>query len=361
MNGRTTADRLTELEPDLDETTIARATAGISLAAHSANDPAIDLAERAARQALADADFDTESPIDLFIGSSKGAVMSLVAPRRSDDRSACLLEGPHGYLASRLRDRLPIVCRSVSAPVAACATSLVALERAHREVALGRCERALVVAVESALHPIFVRSYARLGALARTSPPGLHIARPLDARRAGFTLCECAAALVLEPDNQSGFTHRPWARILGASSATEPFDLVRSPDTFRSLSRIVGSVTADVESVALVQPHAPGTRDNDEHELAAISAALGERARDATIYASKGAIGHGLGASGLVNVVLSCVFGRIGRTPPMPWLEQPVESAFVLDSRSRPIGPGAHVCVSAGFGGHIAAVSLIPR
>ncbi len=361
LDGRTTADRLAELEPDLDAVSIARATAGVSLAAHSAIDPAIDLAERAARQALADAAIDPDSPIDLFIGSSKGAVMSLVAPRREDDRSACLLEGPHGFLASRLRDRLPIACGSVAAPVAACATSLVALERAYREVALGRCERALVVAVESALHPIFIRSYARLGALAPTSPPWLHVARPLDSRRDGFTLCECAAAVVLEAGDQTGAMRCSWARLVGAAAATEPFDLVRSPDAFRALTRVVGRVTAGVDQVALVQPHAPGTPDNDDNELAAIAAALGELARDATIYASKGAIGHGLGASGLVNVVLSCMFGRIGRTPPMPWLEEPVDSVLALDSRSRQIRPGAHVCVSAGFGGHVAAVSLIPR
>lgn len=377
--GRTTADRLAELPDDLDPTTLASATAGVALVAHARVDPALDLAERAGRQALSDAGIAPHSAeaarTDCVLASSKGAVMALVAPRQDQDRSACLIEGPHGFLASRLRHRLGL--GSVSAPVAACATSLVAMDRAAHAIADGRSRRTLVVAVEASLHPLFVRSYLRLGALAPTIPTAAHRALPLDRRRVGFTLCQCASALVLEHESPQDETKdpimmgagapacspralRPWARLIRTATGAEPHDLVRAAVRFGAVERAVRRVIDGLDHIALVQPHAPGTPDHDARELAALAAALGDRAHAAPLYASKGAIGHGLGAAGLVNVALSCLIGRIGRTPPMPWLTDPIESAFALGAEGCTIDAGAHVCVAAGFGGHVAAVSLEP-
>ena len=113
-----------------------------------------------------------------------------------------------------------------------------------------------------------------------------------------------------------------------------------------------------------MQPHAPGTLDNDERELNALARAIiNAGVIDTTapdVYASKGAIGHPLGAAGLVNVALGCCFMQAGRRPPMPWLERPVESAFDLDAESRELRSGAHIIAAAGFGGHVGVVRIDP-
>jgi len=358
LEGRRTADRLADLPDGLDATAVARATGAVSVAVHAAEDPALDLAERAARQALADAQLAPGSAdaarTPVWIASSKGAVLSLLDPR-SEGRAQAIAAGPVGLVAARVRDRLGL--GAASAPVAACATSLVALAGAVHAVRRGECARALVVAVESALHPVFVRSYERLGALAPATPAAAHVARPLDRGRAGFTLCEVSAAVVLE---RFGARRSPWARAGALATGAEPFDMVRPPDRYATLEQLARRLCAGADRIALVQPHAPGTADNDERELAALARALGDASAQTPAYASKGALGHGLGAAGLVNVVLSCLFMRCGRVPPMPWLCEPIGTPFSLSRVGGALAHGPHLVVAQGFGGHVAAVRLDP-
>lgn len=360
--GSTTADRLTGAPDEVDPTTLALMTGGVSAEIHVAGDPAIELALRAARQAMADAGVEPGSPqasaTGLYLASSKGAILTLIEPKLNDARAECLLLGPHGYLASSLQRRLSV--GGVWAPVAACATSLIAMGQAIDAVSTGRTPRALVVAVEAALHPMFVHANRNLGVLAPTSPARAHRALPLDRRRCGFTLNECAAAVMIERASDMAPQQNLWGKSLRVASATQPYDLVRAAERFTAVRRVVSAVLDNGAPVALLQPHATGTIDNDERELKALAAALGDRAASTPIYASKGAIGHGLGASGLVNVVLGCLIGRARSRPPMPWLDEPIDSAFTLTADEQPIEPGIHVCVCAGFGGHVGAMSFEP-
>ncbi|MEC9372629.1 MAG: beta-ketoacyl synthase N-terminal-like domain-containing protein, partial [Planctomycetota bacterium] len=361
LAGRTTADRLASLpEEAIDPTWIARATAGCAVAPVAAEDPAVEIGERAAREALDDAGLGAGEEIDLVLAASKGAIAALCDPKSAPalrERAAAI--GPHGALIDGLRRRLAgrTLVRDAAAPVAACATSIAALREARRRIEMGWSRRVVIVAVEAALLPQFVWSYKRLGVLAGLDPATAHVARPLDAGRDGFTLCECAAAVVIESEKslreRGGKSAR--ARLLGTALATQPDDMVRAAARFDSLERLTRAVAGERE-IALLHPHATGTKDNDERELAALAAALGdERAARTPVYASKGAIGHPLGAAGLVNVVMGCVFARAKKRPPMKWIERAVESAFPIERDAVGSGGGAQVVVAAGFGGHVGA------
>lgn len=366
LKGRRTSDRLAEVDPDSDATTVARATAGCSGAAFTHTDPALLLAEAAARQALDDASRRSTDPpherVRTILASSKGAVFQIASQRPGlAAYSSPAAISPHGWLACELRNRLGL--GDIDTPVAACATSLVAVHQARHELLAGRADRVLVVAVESALHPIFVRSYERLGVLAPLAPIALHECRPLDRGRRGFTLCECSAAIMLER-KQDPRPRDVWARVTDSAVGSEPFDLIRGSERLETLERMTKRL-AGGGPIALLQPHATGTPENDERELAALGRAFGGRS-PASVYASKGAIGHGMGAAGLVNVALSCLIGRCGQRPPMPWIDRPVAEDWPIgpdESRgqtgvSRGVPDGRHLIVCSGFGGHVAGVVL---
>ena len=127
----------------------------------------------------------------------------------------------------------------IACPVAACATSLVAIDSAVRALRAGRARSALIVAVESALTVPFVQGYRRLGVLAPCDPLGAHRCRPLNRERDGFTLCECAGAIVLTLDP----TERPHAIVHRTATGTEPDDLLRAPRDFTTLKRLSAQVT----------------------------------------------------------------------------------------------------------------------
>jgi len=373
LEGRRTADRLRDMPEGIDPVTLARATAGCAAGALPTDDPSIELADLAAREALGDAAWAErfgrgESGGEpgrgtlLVVGSSKGAMAPLFEAHDSDRKARCAAMGPVAFLEAGLRRRLAGVAsfEAAQAVASACASSLAALHLAWRAILDGRAERALVVSVEAALLPPFVHSYQRLGALAPTDPPSAHVARPLDRGREGFTLCEAASAVALERPASAATSPRRYALVAGAGIGSEAFDIVRAPETSVALRRLMAALAPPTsEPIGLLMPHATGTRDNDEREMCALAEAIGrDRAEATPAYASKGAIGHALGAAGLVNVAISCLLMRIGRRPPMAWLDDPIETPFVIDGAGGAIGEGEHVIVAAGFGGHVGGAAL---
>ena len=151
--------------------------------------------------------------------------------------------------------------------------------------------------------------------------------------------------------------------LVDTATATEPFDMVRSPDEMKALARLWRQVTED-RTIDVIHPHAPGTREHDPAELDALlrtSSPAGAHTPD--VYAVKGAIGHGLGASGLASLVVAAMTLASGRRPPMPWLSEPMNlpggGRLSVDPNARACSrSGTHAVLAAGFGGHLAATVL---
>jgi 3-oxoacyl-[acyl-carrier-protein] synthase II len=412
LEGRTICDRDAGLAQTVDPVQLARHVGTVSVARMGAGDPAVELAERAARQACQEAGVDPLG-LETIVASSKGAVTALesaILDRMADQapqrmplilaarqlqmgnrdtgfaaegmrcRDALVL-GPHGYLASMLMRRLGV--RVVATVVSACASGLTALDLARRMLVCRppsqQPSRILVVAAEASLLPLFIHSYRRLGVLAPLRP-GEYRALPLDEGRRGFVLTETSAAMLLERAQSVGHDR---IEIVDTATACDAHDMVRpSPtmDAIRHVSRrLLGRGPVDV-----LHPHAPGTIDHDELEMATHRALAGPAC---DVYACKGALGHGLGAAGLVAAVVACLCAMSGRRPPMPWLRRPIAAVRPEADRSdRPeraaepqaadrtprihppprthappqthIPQRTHAVFAGGFGGHAAGALL---
>jgi len=339
LAGRCLTDRCANLPESIDPVDLVRAVGCVSVTTHSPIDPAIDLAERAARQAIQEADVDPRG-LPTVVASSKGAVRDI----------ADVPAGPVAAVGRSLGERLGVgPTRHI---VAACASSLIGVHVARQWLGEPGVGRVLVVSSETALLPIFIHSYKRLGVLPPVTPESYR-AKPLDRGRGGFVLTEVGAAVVIERRGR-----RPMARLLDTAVACEANDLIRTPDNRHALVHVAGQLLR--EPVDLLHPHATGTVDNDASELQAYRQA-GASFRD--VYACKGALGHGLGTSGLTALVLAVLAGRTQQRPPMPWLTDPID----------PDGPGLgprsigvktminrQAVFAAGFGGHVAG-ALIGR
>ena len=341
-----------------------RGVGGVSAATHGARGPVVELAERAAREAIDESGLEAWG-LPLALGCSKGAV-GMAGPFASAIPEAVAM-GPHQFVASELQRRLSVEPRGCF--VAACASGLVGLEAAWRWIRSGRCRAAVVVSAEAALDDLHVASYRRLGVLAEPTPEGYR-QRPLDRRRAGFVLGAMGAAVVLRTVDPADRTDpagerssRP--RLEAVASASAAFDMVRTDPsmaaTRAAVRRAVGGRAVDV-----VHPHAPGTRDHDGAELRAIADELTgvsdplHAASPVSVYANKGAIGHGLGASGLASLVLAVLMRRTGKRPPMPWLTEPEPGlGLPIDAAAGDLSrDGRHLVLASGFGG-VAAAAVV--
>lgn len=286
----------------------------------------------------------------LVVGTSRGPVDSWL------ERSEAT-EGP-GFGLSSLADRLAQVFGHGNGPrltfCGACASGLHALIRAALLLQHGDADRALIVAAESSLHPVFLQSFRRLGVVA---PPGDRC-RPFDVDRQGLLLCEAAAAVVLERVETPDVGDLVLDGFGFAGDASHLTGFAPEGTTIRRmLATAVGSNPVDV-----VHAHGTGTVDNDAAEVAAVDAVFAGRtgASRPSLYSHKAALGHSLGASGLVSVVLNARMHQEGVVPPNVGVRtaMPVRHATISrDAVRRPVRRSA-VC-AAGFGGATAAVSLV--
>ncbi len=374
--GQTLPDRADRLPAGLDPAHLVRALGSSSVAQHAGTDPAVELAERAAREALFAAGLEPAG-VPTFVGTSKGAIRAWSRAAHAADRgslepelAAAIALGPGALFNVELRRRLHVAPRSHH--IAACASSLAALDAAryallHRTLP-DDADACLVVTAESALDDVFIHSYRRLGVLAPLPPASEpYRAYPLDARRGGFMLSELAAAIVLRrvPADQPPMPGE--LELLRTAVATEPHDLIRAAPRMGTLHEVARRLF-DGEPVDVLHPHAPGTADHDAGELSALweaceatrsGKAAGASGHGPDVYAVKGALGHGLGAAGLVSLVIAAVCSHARRRPPMPWLDEPIDAR--LSRKGRDLGPAtSHAVFAAGFGGHVAG-ALVRR
>ncbi|MEX1015543.1 MAG: beta-ketoacyl synthase N-terminal-like domain-containing protein [Phycisphaeraceae bacterium] len=378
LAGRTLADRADRLPANVDATTLVRALGAVRVAQHGSSDPSIDLAERAAREAIFEAGgrLDTATDLPTFLGTSKGAVGAMTeafeayhqsttarptpdAHHRLAQLAPAVALGPHDHLSQQLQQRLNVPVHSHA--VAACASSLTALHAARAFLQRSAPDHALVVTADAALLPGFIHSYRRLGVLAPLTAVDYR-QRPLDARRRGFMLSEAGAAVLLKRLPTGEPPQIGQIELLDTAVAAETHDLIRPSPTMPALRHVAGRLFAD-RQIDMLHPHAPGTLEHDPTELAvyadALDAVAAAGGRRPDLYACKGAIGHSLGAAGLTAFVLACMSLRVGRRPAMPWLTEPMGDThgFILPTahESMPCSrTGTHAILAAGFAGHVA-------
>jgi 3-oxoacyl-[acyl-carrier-protein] synthase II len=234
---------------------------------------------------------------------------------------------------------------------AACASGLHALIRGAMMIRGGEADRVLVVAAEASVSPLFLASFRRLGVLPKE---GIGC-RPFDRDRDGFLMSEASAAVCLESAETGS---RGYARIDRFAIGGDPTHMTSGDPNGTVLRRLLQDVVA-ARAVDLIHAHGTGTVFNDPIELAAFEAECVHDGHAPLVYSHKGALGHSLGASGLVSTALSCVMHRRGIVLPNVRSRSPLPTRGVqiaTDAKTQAIGRS--VVVAAGFGGAMAAISL---
>lgn len=344
-----------------------------------AAEPLHQLVDAVAREAVADAGLSDRCRADrlqgvapdrvaVLIGTSKGGIGSLSRLARGD-------AGPE---ASRLWQAFwPSSCASrvaaawglsgpCLAPVAACATGLVAVLQAAELIRRGACDVALAGAVDAGIEPILLGSFHAMKALARVGDDPARAVRPWDRRRSGFLVGEGGAVLVLESADQAqGRGARIYAEVLGGAIGADACHLTNLGDDPATLARLITTALARAgaapERVDHVNVHGTATRANDPLECRAIRLALGPRADHVACSANKAQIGHMLGAAGAAELAITCLAIRDGVVPPIVNLDKRDEACdLIAFPESRPWPIDVALKLSLGFGGHL-AVGVLGR
>ena len=182
--------------------------------------------------------------------------------------------------------------------------------------------------------------------------------RPFDTNRSGMLLGEAAAAVALMRGADCP-AHR--GELLGVGAANDAFGLT-APDPSGlsvrlALERALLAAGLTYGDLSLYLAHGTGTQLNDELEAKIVEEAFADNEL-LTVAATKGALGHSLGACGLVEFILLLQMLQRQSVPPTVGLLHPMDgisSRFPGAAGRRLNGPNG-VSVTLGFGGFNTAV-----
>ncbi len=238
---------------------------------------------------------------------------------------------------------------------AACASSTIAVARGAAAIAHGRTEAALVVCCDLVSEFVF----SGFSALMALDPDG---SRPFDRDRAGLTLGEGAAALLLMSRERAARENRPMlARVLGWGAANDAHHITAPARdgcglilAVRQALETAGLTAGEVDGISA---HGTGTVYNDLMELTAFRTLFGEGCPP--LHSVKGALGHTLGAAGGIEAALGIRSLATGLLPPTVGLGEPEPAAEgLVSAAARPFAGRVLLSTNSGFGGINGALLL---
>ncbi|MET9532439.1 beta-ketoacyl synthase N-terminal-like domain-containing protein [Streptomyces sp. NPDC006649] len=222
------------------------------------------------------------------------------------------------HFGTALRDRFDATTTYTFAN--ACAASLYALGLAADMIALSQADTVVVAGTDS----IAESTFAAMDRVQNLVPEA---ARPFDQGHRGMVMGEGAVAVVLR---RAG-TGRALARLRSvglncdANHPTAP-DADGITATVREAHRRAGVTPADI---GLVMLHGTGTARNDETEASVMSKVFADTPGP-VMTAIKSGVGHTLGGSGLLSLLVAVLSMRHGAVPPVIGLTDPIDEAAGL-------------------------------
>jgi 3-oxoacyl-[acyl-carrier-protein] synthase II len=267
----------------------------------------------------------------------------------------CILSGSGDAGESRL-DRLLArvrglcgVCDSGLVISAACTSSLAAAGRGAAMIRCGASDAVLVVACDAVSEFIY-SGFSSLMALDKQP------ARPFDRSRVGLSVGEAAAYLLIMNRERAEQEGREilgeiegWGMADDANHMTGPSR--QSEGLISAIDAALSSARCSADDIGCISAHGTGTMYNDAMELGAFHALFGKTARP--LYSIKGAVGHTMGAAGLLEIIIALKGLRERLAPPTVNLVEPDDAALGwASSQAQPIARGKMTLLTnAGFSG----------
>lgn len=336
--------------------TYARATSGLVYPPHRLADKVLDIALLAELKA-------TDAGKTAFILASGNAHFAgLQAPVRTSRLSYAYKMLPLS-LTQLYAGRVAQSCNAtdyITTDASACASSLKVLMDVQVLIEHYEFDRVIVLAVEDAVSNLVLEFFGDAKASLTHKEQTETGKQPsaFDRKNGGFFVGQGAALAVFESAAgvaRSGF--EPTSRLLGAYAASEPCtnSMGQHPEGIgfsRAAAGAIARAKVSKSDIGIVKTHGTGTESNNIAERAALdSLALGEFVATSL----KPAIGHTMGASGLLETLLLLDSIKTGVIPEIQNRTEP-DRVFLSEPCK---APQKHILsLAAGMGNVYAAAVL---
>ncbi|MBP0439695.1 beta-ketoacyl-ACP synthase [Tianweitania sediminis] len=381
--GRSGIHRITRFPTEHLKTTIAGTVDFLASSGKGNSALTSELAETAAREAIAQAGIDGEFGGPLFLASPPvelewedrftlyGANIEdvegyqrLLGSARVRNDLAMFESAQFGFIADRLSERLGTRGLPITLSTA-CASGATAIQLGVEAIRRGECDRALAIGADGSATAEALIRFSLLSALSTNNDVPEKASKPFSRDRDGFVLAEGGAALVLESLESAQARGAKVLGILkGCGERADDFHRTRSkPDGSPAIAAVKAALAdagLEIEAIDYVNAHGTSTPENDKMEHLSLSTVFGERIRKIPVSSNKSMIGHTLSAAGAVEAVFSFLTMQNGVLPPTINYDHP-DPAIDLDvvpNAKRDAQVSAVLSNSFGFGGQNACLAM---
>lgn len=205
----------------------------------------------------------------------------------------------------------------------ACATGNNTIIEGFNTIQNNMADVAIVGATESSLHPLTIAGFHRLKSISSTST-----SKPFDMNRDGFIISEGTGVIILEELNNalkriksSNGKVKILGELVGVGLSSDAYHIT-SPNengigAQKSMEMALKNANISFNEVDFINAHATSTQIGDKAELTAIHNIFSNENRKKPLYvtSNKGAMGHLLGASGLVESIFTILSLQNGIIP----------------------------------------------
>jgi 3-oxoacyl-[acyl-carrier-protein] synthase II len=247
----------------------------------------------------------------------------------------------------------------VSATATACATAGNAIIDAYKTIQYDDADIMLAGGSEAALTKLGLASFCALRALSTRNEEPTKASRPFEKNRNGFVMSEGAGVVVLEEyEHAKSRGARIYGELIGVG-ATGDGCHITAPDENGSgaaaaMDKAIKEARINAGQIGYINAHGTSTELGDLAETKAVKTVFGSAAKKIAISSTKSALGHSLGASGGIELVITALALTRGHLPPTINYDEPdpdCDLDYVPNIARRATVQYA-MSNSFGFGGH---------
>ncbi len=192
----------------------------------------------------------------------------------------------------------------------ACASATNAIGDAFKAIQYDDADVMITGGTEAAITPMGISGFANMRALSERNDDPQQASRPFDRDRDGFVLSEGAGMIVLEElEHAKKRGARIYAEVLGYGTSADAGHITQPDEAGTGAAQAMELALRDARleptDIDYINAHGTSTPLGDQAETVAIKTVFGDHARKVSISSTKSQLGHLLGASGGVELVIS--------------------------------------------------------
>lgn len=275
--------------------------------------------QEALKMAAYEEGFQGSSRVGCVLGSLCAGIESLISLAENYHAGQ---EAPAGFSAAAAQVNNQLlelaekydICGPLSMVSTACASTTDAVGYGADLIRQDRCD-VMVVGGGDTLSSLIHAGFNSLFSITTTEP------KPFDSRRDGFAIGEGAGILILEElEHARNRGVHAIAEIKGYGLSNTAFHLTATSDDGKgealAISRALKDAGLEAKDIDYINTHGTGTRHNDQSELRAVGHIFPDSAARVLANSIKPAIGHCMGAAGILEAISTVLAIKNEAVPP---------------------------------------------